>query len=376
MYQPPLKCVKEIKTSVRFFLTVLIITEKIVENFETDILTGKDNPLTGKYNMKTINFEHYPGRHCASTGLRNIVNFQNFSWSEALCFGIGAGLGIYYISLKGISPSRMIHTRSADIEKQFFSRIGLNFSWAQFKNATEGEEALCKALDRGMPVILQSDIYHLPYFNTKTHFPGHVITAWGYDRKEKIFYVTDTERAELLPVPFDKMQKARFCNGIFLKIAGNLYSPGRIKPPENLPEIILNAILYNSNSLLKRNNEFQGIPALEKWQRDLASWKDLKDWQWIARFAYQVIEKRGTGGGGFRLIYSEFLEETVEYLPEIASRGLPQRMHEIASAWSGLALSLKSASEKEKPEFREVTKKLDRLKEQEEAYHKEALALE
>jgi len=38
-------------------------------------------------------------------------------------------------------------------------------------------------------------------------------------------------------------------------------------------------------------------------------------------------------------------------------------------------MSLKSASENTKPDFREVTEKLDRLGKQEEAYHKEALTI-
>jgi hypothetical protein len=49
--------------------------------------------------------------------------------------------------------------------------------------------------------------------------------------------------------------------------------------------------------------------ALEKMRNELAMWKDFNDWQWACRFAYQVIEKRGTGGGGFRLMYADFLED-------------------------------------------------------------------
>ena len=37
--------------------------------------------------------------------------------------------------------------------------------------------------------------------------------------------------------------------------------------------------------------------------------EQVEDWQWCARFGYQVIERRGTGGGNFRLMYSRFLAE-------------------------------------------------------------------
>ncbi len=43
---------------------------------------------------------------------------------------------------------------------------------------------------------------------------------------------------------------------------------------------------------------------------EAGSWPEVaEDWQWCARFGYQVIERRGTGGGAFRLMYSRFLEE-------------------------------------------------------------------
>ncbi len=53
-----------------------------------------------------------------------------------------------------------------------------------------------------------------------------------------------------------------------------------------------------------------GLPALRRLAAEAADWpQQAEDWQWCARFAYQVIERRGTGGGNFRLMYSRFLEE-------------------------------------------------------------------
>ena len=87
-------------------------------------------------------FKHYPGHHCASTGIRNLVNYHGFNWSEEICFGIGCGLGIWYLSFPGFSPNRLVHVRSADIEEQFFKRIGYPFQWEQFEDPAESEAAL------------------------------------------------------------------------------------------------------------------------------------------------------------------------------------------------------------------------------------------
>ena len=56
--------------------------------------------------------------------------------------------------------------------------------------------------------------------------------------------------------------------------------------------------------------EFQGLPALRKFAAEVGSWPEAaEDWQWCARFLFQVIERRGTGGGNFRAMYSRFLDE-------------------------------------------------------------------
>ncbi|MGC1852481.1 MAG: DUF4872 domain-containing protein, partial [Solirubrobacterales bacterium] len=60
------------------------------------------------------------------------------------------------------------------------------------------------------------------------------------------------------------------------------------------------------------------------------------------RFGYQVIERRGTGGGAFRLMYSRFLEEAGR--PEAALAA------DAAAAWTELANAFRAASEHDEPE--------------------------
>ena len=332
--------------------------------------------------MTQIPVSHHPGHHCASTGLCNLANFHGIGWTESMCFGLGAGLGIWYVSFPGISPSRMVHVRSLDIEASFFNRIGQPFAWEQFKTPEESEQVLCDKLDIGAPVILQTDIYHLPYYDSDTHYPGHVITVWGYDRDNKVFFVTDTEREAVLQVPFEKMRKARFSADGILNIQGNLFAPQSLSKPENMSHIILQAVKENSRVIIEGYDEISGMDgiegglcALEKWELEILNWKNLKDWQWAARFTYQTTEKRGTGGGAFRLMYADFLNEAAEYVPEISSYGLPQQMHDIGLAWRELSMVLKKTSDKSAPDFEEAFCKLNRVKELEAAYHWKAMTL-
>lgn len=325
--------------------------------------------------MTLIPVSHTPGRHCASTGLADLARHHGLGWSEAFCFGMGAGLGIWYLDFPGIGASRMIHVRSHDIEAQFFQRIGMDFSWTTHPDPEESEEALIRVLDRGLPAMIQSDIFHLPYFATSTHFPGHVIVVWGYDSGRKVFFVTDTERQGLLEVDFSSMRKARYSGNGFFPVSGNLFAPEAIPEPGDLAGAVVEAVKAQSLAMLEPAAGFAGLSGLSLWRKNLAEWSGFADWQWTARFAYQVIERRGTGGGGFRLLFADFLDEAEKLAPEIGRIGLKKKMDALGEAWTGLAAALKDASEKESPDFSAVAEKLDELTELSLDYHGTAASL-
>ena len=88
---------------------------------------------------------------------------------------------------------------------------------------------------------------------------------------------------------------------------------------------------------------FSGLGAVERLAEEAGSWPEAaEDWQWCARFGYQVIERRGTGGGAFRLMYSRFLEE--------AGRAEAPLAAEAAARWTELAGAFHAASESDEPE--------------------------
>ncbi len=84
--------------------------------------------------------------------------------------------------------------------------------------------------------------------------------------------------------------------------------------------------------------EYEGLPGLRRLAAEIGEWPEAtEDWQWCARFNYQVIERRGTGGGNFRRMYARFLEEAGYAEAELAS--------EASDLWTELAGALREASE-------------------------------
>src|SRR5918994_6588848 len=89
--------------------------------------------------------------------------------------------------------------------------------------------------------------------------------------------------------------------------------------------------------------EFQGLPALRRFASEVGEWPEAaEDWPWCARFTYQVIERRGTGGGNFRRMYARFLEEVGYREAGLAA--------DAAERWTSLASALLAASEADEPQ--------------------------
>lgn len=286
---------------------------------------------------------HRPGRHCGSSAIRDVLEFHGLTMTEACCFGLGAGLGITYVEVPGSATPFIVHVRSMGFEEKVFSTLGLPFAWETFADKAQASDALNDALLGGRPALLLTDIYHLPYFNSSTHFPGHAIVAWQLDAECRQVMVSDTERPGLLPVPVDNLADARFSTSAPFVHYGSMYAPQRIDA-EVSPVCMQQAIVDNAVSLLQGNRN-SGLAALNTWIEELSRWAADSNWRWHLRFAYQVIEKRGTGGSGFRTMYAEFLEEARIQLTQVSRGGLVEKMRASATAWSGLAAVLKAGSE-------------------------------
>ena len=100
---------------------------------------------------------HRPGRHCASSAIRDLIEFHGTNLTEAACFGIGAGLGITYLELPEAPVPFMTHVRSLGYEKRAFENMGVPFVWSTYRSPNEATLALDELLDAGRPALLLTD---------------------------------------------------------------------------------------------------------------------------------------------------------------------------------------------------------------------------
>ena len=244
-------------------------------------------------------------------------------------------------------------------------------------------EGVRAALDRGLAPILSTDLAELPYHASRTRFGGHRVVLAGYDaargvalarrrrparRSRRSRSTTSTARAASIAPPFGASGRP------WLEVD----APPR---PRTLAEAVPEALRRQAREVLLDVDGAAGVSALERFAAELPEWPARAageaDRAWCFRYGYQVIEKRGTGGGLFRALYAAFLEEAERAMPALATprprrrgcarspqagRGSPAAFRAISEVPGGLV----------PPPVRELARALAR---DERRYHEDVAAL-
>ena len=306
-------------------------------------------------------YRHRPGNHCGSTALRNLLAFDGIEISEEMALGLGAGVCFYYLHLDEQSPSRFTNGRVGRLEEQFLELTDSPLRLETFDGPDRSWEAARAAADAGRPALLLTDLYYLDHYGKSAHFPGHAVVLAGYD--DDFAYLSDTGFDELQTTRLENLARARHGEHPVFPLDGQMLTvpdPAALTDPR---AAAARAIERNARQMTEpAMGDFEGLPALRRFAAEVGEWPaELDDWQWSARFCYQVIERRGTGGGNFRLMYSRFLAEAGSAEAEVAG--------EAAANWTALATTLLAASETEAPDpgqWSEITDRAHAVLESEE----------
>jgi hypothetical protein len=287
---------------------------------------------------------HTPGHHCGSTALRNLLAFHGAEISEEMAFGLGAGACFYYVALEDASPTRWFNGRTARLEENFDELTGAALQLRTFEQDDDGAwEAARDEVDAGRPVLLLTDLYYLDHYGNSAHFPGHAVVLAGYD--EEFAHLSDTGFEQLQKTTrLEDLDRARHSSHPAYPLSGHMFTASGGVTQEQLRGAIPAAIERAAQAMVASPfGELSGLAAVERLAAEAGSWPEVAgDWRWCARFGYQVIERRGTGGGAFRLMYSRFLEE--------AGRPEAPLAAEAAARWTELASALHAASERDDPD--------------------------
>lgn len=288
-------------------------------------------------------YAHAPGDHCGSASLRNLASFYDWDLTEAQCFGLGAGVGFGYAD-RG-PASRTIMGRNADLEPAFLDHLAIDAT----HEAEQGEEAAWDALqariDTGDPVMCFVDLYYLDYFGTSTHFGPHTVLV--VDIEGDSITISDSEFPEPQTVSraaFDAAWSSEFGFGPLDRRWLAIDDPAIER---DLVDATREAVADAAAGMLDGREGWggEGVAAIRAFADDLPDWNDLEDPCWTARFAYQNVERRGTGGGCFRRLYADFLGVGGDAPAASFDSSFAERAHDLAGEWTALGGVLKEASE-------------------------------
>ncbi|MFX1236243.1 MAG: BtrH N-terminal domain-containing protein [Promethearchaeota archaeon] len=294
--------------------------------------TSKNHTIEG--------FKHKIGKHCESSSMRDIFEFNGFPMTEAMAFGLDASLGFVYFN-RTTNPEDMedmtdnapffFGGKQGTIESTSIACriLGLNVRKQSFTNADKAWIETKKLINDEIPLILKVDLAYLPYFRfegVQVHFGGHAITLAGYDEDKRIALVGESDREGFQEVPIENLKTARsstygpkFMRPNNTQFSMSTRQDGKLPPFAAGVKLAIKQCV--DNMLRPSLNNF-GIQGLKLFARSIPDWKDslqgqVKDSNGnllsIARlmfeFAHGYIETWGTGGALFRNLYKEFLEE-------------------------------------------------------------------
>ncbi len=177
----------------------------------------------------------------------------------------------------------------------------------------------------------------LPY---RHHLTG-VVNVFEIDSSTNEAYIDDRS-AQPFRIPLDALQAARarvpsFKNRLML-----------IAPPEKIHlEIAILAGLQDQVDHLRAPSNSFSLPAIRKWARLMTDTRNKKSWPNVfaqrnrlfgtLRAIYHGIELSGTGGGGMRGMYADFLMEAAPVVGIPALEEVAEQYRNLATLWTELA---------------------------------------
>lgn len=308
-------------------------------------------------------FRNLVGHHCSSSAVRSVLAYDGLDVSEALVFGLGSGLGFFYVSDPKGSPTRRFNGRAPDLEGNFYGLAGCPLSWTR----SWRPEVLQAALLAGRPVLAQTDIQPIPYYDD-AHFSGHGLAVVGLEREDEDAEVVT---ADIAAEGFSRMPLRCFREAVAHDSWPLLAPYGYAAAPKlhrlDVAAMAPRAVARTAAYMLRPPSPHEGVAGMRKMAAELPSWLALADVTWVCRFAYQAIEKRGTGGGGFRWLYRDFLDEVRGYVPAVSDEIVAgfgvagERWRELGQLFKTLAFQKDLDFEEDGARLREAAALLESL---------------
>jgi len=297
-------------------------------------------------------FVHQLGVHCESSAIRDVLEYHGLKLSEAMVFGLDCTFGFIYWKLKSVIPPFHIGGKIRKFPNTLPKLLGITVERKTTSSQRKAWQSVKEMLDNDVPVPIFADIYYLDYINVPkepwNHFGAHMIVLVGYDEKKGEAYVADTSFNGLQAISLKSLAKARNSMHKPFPPKNTWFNISLLAKQQPLNQAVKKALLETAKGMLNPPTRNFGIKGLRQLADDILNWPKLLDSRQLRLtlfLAYIDMEEAGTGGGNFRKLYSLFLKEGGELIPDRCLREAGEKLDNSADAWSEIARSLLKASQ-------------------------------
>ncbi len=282
-----------------------------------------------------------PSAHCETGVTAALLRHHGLDLSEAMVFGIGAGLFFAYVPFVKVGglPLTAYRDQGGRIFSRCTANLGIRTRFQRFRDPAAATAALDAMIDAGQPVGVQAGIFWLPYWppHMRLHFNMHNVMV--YAREGDDYLISDAVLGQLARCPRADLENARFATG-GMAPRGAMYYISQMNPAPDLAPAILKGIRTTCSRMLSIPLPWMGISATGVLAKRMRRWPERLGADKAAYALTNVIrlqEETGTGGAGFRFIYAAFLQEAAEFLNDAELADLAERMTAVGDTWREFA---------------------------------------
>jgi hypothetical protein len=269
---------------------------------------------------------------------------------EAVLLGVAGGIGFAYFVFEYEQLTTLYlggrvnsYVQKRDATEAALARLGVGFQTLRTKGAATAERQLRAALDTGRPVIVTVDAARFGDRSVPDWLGGmlplDVLVEPGHGGDPQVWDLAPAP----VPVTWAELAEAR------AGIASARHRLVVAEPPPgpvDLAGAAAAGIAVTWRGMLEPPMRNFGVPGLAKWADLLTAPRDPKGWPRLLEPPDRQVRllawlddwvETGTGGGFFRVMYAEFLEEAAGLLGQPELAGLARDYRALAAAWSALA---------------------------------------
>ncbi|MDH3347445.1 MAG: BtrH N-terminal domain-containing protein [Desulfobulbaceae bacterium] len=304
-----------------------------------------------KIGIKT--FHHKQAIHCESGVTANLLTHHGIPLSEPMAFGLGKGLSfgyyppnIYFNKFHLLKKQPLItyRTRSGRILKNAAKCSGASVIRKKYYKPHSFLHALDILLSREEPVAVLAGLSWLPYIpkNKRFNYNEHHLVVYGLENNN--YQISDPMMENTTTCSSEDLIRAVFNNDTRNNTATLSYLRFQDHNKSVLKEA-REAIRTTARWLTKNPFPLCGINGIHLLSNRLTKWDTKYSLEQTTNNLKQIIimqERIGTGGGGFRFLYSAFLQECAMMLGDEALHQSSQELIKAGERWQDFAESAAS----------------------------------